>query len=568
MKNVSRIIPYILLLMIFVPGIAEAETNEPIQCDSAKVAPGAILPRAASVGDNEIDSLTSGGKWSGSTITYSFYSDSAFGGSYYGSQTVSEVHEITKAHCRNIFERLNQLLNVTFVEVTEASPSTYGQIRIMLSSGPSYAYAYYPSGSSIGGDVHLSTNYDHSNNTNGWRRPPGNHGYMSLIHEIGHALGLKHPHDGSPNLTTKDNSAWTVMSYNFTGNSSGTPMLFDIKALQHLYGVGSKYASDTTYQSDSRVDLFSIEGTDMLNDYNSSYYYKQTIYDTDGIDTLDFSNAASTGYGYLFDLRPRGMLIRNNEYHSSGNPQGEYFDWGALISENSTLENIINSSSDDTIYLNAADNIVLGYDPALSTGIDEIYYADLSDTLDLSAYDFVDVDQTVSGDDLQLTLNGNGQIILYDYYLGASYQPNILFSGDVPEINVQGNGVDISSGDTSPATVDHTQFENATVNVSDSSRTFTIENTGGLDLSISGVTITGTNAADFSVASAPDSVITTGGSTTFQITFSPNAPGNRSATVRIANDDINENPYTFSIQGTAERDPNAFYWPLFFPAMK
>lgn len=85
-------------------------------------------------------------------------------------------------------------------------------------------------------------------------------------------------------------------------------------------------------------------------------------------------------------------------------------------------------------------------------------------------------------------------------------------------------------------------------------RTFTIENTGAATLNLTGsspyITIDGTHAADFSVTSIPSNTISASGSTTFQITFNPSAIGTRSATISIVNDDADENPYNFSIQGT------------------
>lgn len=84
-------------------------------------------------------------------------------------------------------------------------------------------------------------------------------------------------------------------------------------------------------------------------------------------------------------------------------------------------------------------------------------------------------------------------------------------------------------------------------------QTFTIQNVGDADLTLSGsslVDITGTHAGDFSVTAAPaTSSIAAGGSTTFEVTFTPTAAGTRSATISIANDDADENPYTFAIQG-------------------
>jgi len=64
------------------------------------------------------------------------------------------------------------------------------------------------------------------------------------------------------------------------------------------------------------------------------------------------------------------------------------------------------------------------------------------------------------------------------------------------------------------------------------------------------VEIVGANAADFSVVAQPATPIAENGSTTFQIRFDPSVAGLRTATVRMANDDADENPYDFVVQGT------------------
>jgi len=67
------------------------------------------------------------------------------------------------------------------------------------------------------------------------------------------------------------------------------------------------------------------------------------------------------------------------------------------------------------------------------------------------------------------------------------------------------------------------------------------------------VQISGTHAGDFTVTSQPSSPIAgSGGTTTFEITFDPSALGLREADVSIVNDDPDENPYNFSIQGTGQ----------------
>jgi surface protein len=130
-------------------------------------------------------------------------------------------------------------------------------------------------------------------------------------------------------------------------------------------------------------------------------------------------------------------------------------------------------------------------------------------------------------------------------------------TGDVvcnPEINLKGNGVNIVSGDITPSIADHTNFGLANVSSSTVIRTFTVENLGSSTLSLSGsptVNITGTNAGDFMVNSAPVNSVPATGSTTFQITFAPTVNGVRNATVSITNNDTDENPYTYAIRGEA-----------------
>jgi hypothetical protein len=121
-----------------------------------------------------------------------------------------------------------------------------------------------------------------------------------------------------------------------------------------------------------------------------------------------------------------------------------------------------------------------------------------------------------------------------------------------PEINVQGNSQDIVDGDTSPDTADHTDFGSHLVGGSNLTRTFTIQNTGTADLDLTdtpNVSITG--STDFSVTSQPGSdPITAAGDTTFQITLDPTTSGIQTAEISIANDDVDENPYNFTIQAT------------------
>src|SRR5688572_2855285 len=121
-----------------------------------------------------------------------------------------------------------------------------------------------------------------------------------------------------------------------------------------------------------------------------------------------------------------------------------------------------------------------------------------------------------------------------------------------PEMNVVGNSVSIADGDATPDLADHTNFGSTATDGGTVVRTFTIENIGTAPLELTGtpkVVITGNDASDFTVTLDPASPVSGPGTTTFQVTFDPSASGSRSATLSIANDDTDENPYNFDIQG-------------------
>jgi hypothetical protein len=134
----------------------------------------------------------------------------------------------------------------------------------------------------------------------------GGKGFSIVLHEIGHALGLKHPHDGGGNskptfeqlgIAASDTARWTVMSYNDNTNSSqsagndASPMPLDILAIQQIYGANMSYhAGDDVYQ-------FQYSALQ-----NGRY---TTIWDAGGTDTVDASNYLYFGEAKLtIDLRP------------------------------------------------------------------------------------------------------------------------------------------------------------------------------------------------------------------------------------------------------------------------
>ncbi len=130
---------------------------------------------------------------------------------------------------------------------------------------------------------------------------------------------------------------------------------------------------------------------------------------------------------------------------------------------------------------------------------------------------------------------------------------NTTYSG--PEINIQGNGVNIPDGNTVISTTDDTDFGGIEATLGSVSHIFTIQNLGSVNLTLDGanpyVVLTG-DTADFILTANPTTPIAAGTNTTFTITYDPTTSGTHLATVSIDNNDSDEDPYTFNIQGIGE----------------
>ena len=128
---------------------------------------------------------------------------------------------------------------------------------------------------------------------------------------------------------------------------------------------------------------------------------------------------------------------------------------------------------------------------------------------------------------------------------GSGVAGQVLVSWSAPEINLVGNTNNILDGDTTPSTVDFTDFSTVAA-----TRTYTIQNTGTIDLLISSVTLTGINAAEFSILSAPASTIAAGSSSTVVVQFNPASIGVKTAILNIFSNDADESTYDVALQAT------------------
>lgn len=259
------------------------------------------------------------------------------------------------ATCAEVLGLWANVANLTFTRVTE--PQTVADIRFAITGASSTAWAYYPFTAQVGGDVWFGTGY--FANTPTWAS--GTYHYQTVIHELGHALGLKHPHDTSnagAASSDLDTVELSVMSYrSFVGADLNgytiysrsyptTPMLDDVAAIQYLYGANYKYNSGDT------VCKF-LQNTSRLF---------QTIWDGGSNDTYDLSNYTST---VTLDLRPGQWTTASSSqlaqlgygHVARGNIANAYLYNG---DSRSLIENAIGGSGNNQITGNEAANVLTG----------------------------------------------------------------------------------------------------------------------------------------------------------------------------------------------------------------
>ena len=298
-------------------------------------------------GQNDIDSLLQTTRWgSGSgtvEMTFSFGTSSSVYQSGYSEPTTGfgEFSEHQKAATRSALDYWSNVANITFTEVTDSS-TVAGDLRFAKSSEPSTAWAYLPNAGATGGDVWVGPSSYYNDMSE------GSYGFQTMLHEIGHALGLMHTHQGSVIATSDiDWTGYSVMSYRsyvdapLTGYTQNyyptTPMINDLKAIQHIYGANSSHnTGDTTYS------------------WTTGGRVLETIWDAGGTDTIDWSNQSSAAE---INLTSGVWSKLGNTYYSKW-PTIE--DRTLMIAENAVIENAVGGSAADTIVGNAVANVLTG----------------------------------------------------------------------------------------------------------------------------------------------------------------------------------------------------------------
>jgi serralysin len=319
-----------------------------------------------------VNALLGGYKWASGSLTYSFPASYSYYESSYGSNEPSRNFEALNTTQQGVvraaFANFAAVANVTFSELTGASAAN-ATLRLAMSDAPSTAWAYMPSTGAAGGDSWY-------NNASGVYDNPkkGNYAYATFLHEIGHALGLEHPHENAM-PTSGDGMEFTVMSYRayegapltgYTNESWGfaqSLMMYDIAAMQHLYGANfTTNSGNTTYSWSPTTGQAFING--VAQSAPGANRVLQTVWDGGGNDTYDFSNYATN---LDVDLRPGQWITTSSaqlarlHYHGSQIAEGNIANALQYSGDvRSLIENAVGGGGNDTIIGNAADNRLRG----------------------------------------------------------------------------------------------------------------------------------------------------------------------------------------------------------------
>ncbi|MGF1500970.1 MAG: M10 family metallopeptidase [Paracoccaceae bacterium] len=354
--------------------------------------------------DQGPDALMSGGAWNTTSLTFSFPNSAS---DYDGGNPNNEANsfqQLSALQQTAAISALSDFAAVSGLDFTQltGSADADADLRFAMSSVPSTAWAYYPSGGDWGGDSWY--------NKSSFNSPDiGDYAYTTFIHEIGHAVGLKHGHETfGPGAipSASDSMEFSVMTYrSFVGHDldkysyytnrsdsyAESLMMYDIAAVQRLYGANFDYNSDdTTYSFSTSTGDLLING---VSDAASRGFGRagntifRTIWDGGGTDTYDFSNyttdiALNLAPGNHVDLDVGGNFQRADigRFGGSTAPWSRGHVFNALEFEGdsrSLIENAVAGSGNDTLWGNAADNRLSG-----GAGDDRLLDSAGSDTIE------------------------------------------------------------------------------------------------------------------------------------------------------------------------------------------
>lgn len=231
--------------------------------------------------------------------------------------------DLQKDAVRNSFNLITWYTGLRFT--FETSPSAADSSIRIVNYGEGGSEAWFPTGSDANnqtsGDTFLGGNGKFADGVTNYY---GTDSFSTIMHELGHALGLKHGHEASPNgalASNLDDSEFSVMTYrSYIGGPIGSTlvpavdgsapqsyMMFDIGALQTYYGANlSKVGTSATYSWNATTGQQLIDGAD-APDIGATTTNKifSTIWTRGATATYDLSNFTED---QVDDMRPGAWM--------------------------------------------------------------------------------------------------------------------------------------------------------------------------------------------------------------------------------------------------------------------
>ncbi|MCV2891367.1 matrixin family metalloprotease [Ruegeria aquimaris] len=365
-----------------------------------------------------------------------------------GFQSFGAQH---RAHVRTALETWGNAGGLTFVEV----PSEIGgQITFSMRDmtgltnsvgNPLSGYGFYPSYYSVtnslgerllqneylgvGGDIFMNADYYAAAAST---IAPGIRGYSILLHEIGHALGLKHPFESGPTITPgHDNGTFTVMSYD-RPRSTTTLGSVDFEAIRYLYGTTGPNAFWNA--TETAVEQQGTTGADLLNGFEID----DILFGHDGDDDLRGKAGNDQLYGGAGDDRLFGGPGDDRIFGGTGANDRAVFDarYGLATIEFIADQVIVTNTEGrgSTRYRTELDDIEL-----LEFSDQTVAVADLRPSVDRTGTVGDDSLTGEVGDDRLDGAGGNDTLV-------GDYGNDLLLGGDGNDELVGGNGADTLNG--------------------------------------------------------------------------------------------------------------------------
>lgn len=429
------------------------ETAYPLSTTSTTSATGGSA--VASSGDREVDALLMGAKWdtdiaNSETLSYSFYDgvvsydsatyDANGSSEYQGAQSINPTEQDKLALA---FETWSAASALELEEVEETG-TTVGEIRVAYTDvsymgggtvGGTQAFAYGPGNSSLNGDIWIG---DPSVRTYNTLTDPGGLGFGTIVHEIGHSLGLKHPFEGSGSIAgaADDNKRHSIMSYNqsevydrnmyITGvdTSAGfiatterlspeSPMLYDVETLEYLYGV----STDTNLGNSTYT-------------FTDGELFIKTIVDSGGIDTIDASSQTTSS---TIDLTP-GTLSSIGQRTVSEKLTEMATDFGVTAAQIESWLLLNDANLDGSSIYGDGTNNTVDANGALYLGQENLGIAS-STTIENAIGGAAD--DTITGNDQNNAIKGNGGNDTID---GGAGIDTAVYEGNYADYSISDNG--------------------------------------------------------------------------------------------------------------------------------